>query len=299
MKKITLFVTALLIGTVCVQAQEEMRFEGKEAILISQKTTCGTLEKGKTRFGMWEGRAYSRVPGEKDKHLFNVIGINTRHCNVVEDDTRGLGFRSVSREVMMYLDPETNEIMDMWTNPWNGQEVEVVHVANDPVNMRGYRYEKDDDGKSTAKTSMRKYGDIMVSSAEIPLFYANPLGGEFQAYVGGAYHAMEIFNTYYIAEEITNPEIKSLSQSNISWSRVAQWLPWMQMGDKAGIMVFNATGFSTFDEDLVWDAVKKVVKDRYPTYLTPPPLDDKRPNETSWTVFKSFMEGKEKASVRK
>ena len=246
---------------------------------------------------MWEGRAYSRVPGEKDRHLFNVIGINTRQCSVKEDDTRGRGFRSVSREVMFYLDPETNEIMDVWKNPWSGQEVPVVHVANDPVNMRAYSYEKDDSGKSTARVAMRKYGDVMVSSAEIPLFYSNPLGSEFQAYIGGAYHAMEIFNTYYKAEEIENSKIAALTQSNISWSRVAQWLPWMQMGDRAGIMVFNATGFSTFDEEEIWPALKAAIQERYPTYMTPPPLDDPRPNETSWTVFKTFMKDKEKAKV--
>lgn len=289
------FAFLLLMGG-SLTAQETV-ITGRDAILTRQKTTCGTIEEGKTRFGMWEGRAYSRVPGEKDRHLFNVIGINTRQCSVKEDDTRGRGFRSVSREVMFYLDPETNEIMDVWTNPWSGQEVPVVHVANDPVNMRAYSYEKDESGKSTARVAMRKYGEVMVSSAEIPLFYSNPLGSEFQAYIGGAYHAMEIFNTYYKAAEIENSKIAALTQSNISWSRVAQWLPWMQMGDRAGIMVFNATGFSTFDEEEIWPALKAAIQERYPTYMTPPPLDDPRPNETSWTVFKTFMKDKEKAKV--
>ncbi|MEN0048924.1 MAG: DUF1838 family protein [Bacteroidota bacterium] len=293
--KNTLLLLLLLSGALLTA--QEVTFEGSKALEIRQKTTCGTLEEGKTRYGMWEGRAYSRIPGEKDKHLFNVVGINTRHCGCVEDTVRGKGFRSISREVMVYLDPKTNEIMDTWTNPWSGKEVEVVHVANDPVNMRSYAYEKDKDGNISAKTKLRKYGDIMVTSYEIPLFYSNPLGGEYQAYVGGAYHAMEIFNTYYKTAEIESSEIRDLTQSNISWSRLAQWLPWMKMGDKVGIMVFNATGFSTFDENEVWEVIKKVVKERYPIYLTPPPLDDKRPNETSWTVFEKFMEGKEKAKV--
>ncbi len=297
MKKIILLTCLFLLSIWLLPAQETMTFTGKEAIEIRQKTTCGTVEEGKTRYGMWEGRAYSRVPGEKDKHLFNLVGINTRHCSVVDDEVRGRGFRSVSREIMLYLDPKTNEIMDVWTNPWNGLEVKVAHVANDPVNMRAYAYEKDENGKSTARTSMRKYGEVMVSSAEIPLYYANPLGSDYQAYIGGAYHAMEIFNSYYKTKEIVDPNVKALSQSDISWTRVAQWLPWMQMGDKSGIMIFNATGFSTFDLDLVWQQIKDAVKERYPTYLTAPPLDDKRPNETSWTVFKKFMVGKDPAPV--
>ena len=296
MKKILLLLTTLLIvPTLKAQVTE---VEGLEAMIIRMKSTCGTTEEGMTRYGMFEGRAYSRVPGEKDKHLFNVLGINTRQCNMEDDPVRGKGFRSISREIMLYLDPETNEIMDVWENPWSGAKVEVVHVANDPVNMRGIAWEKDKEGNSTAKTKYRKYGDIAVTSYEIPLFYDNPLGSDYQVYVGGAYHAMEIFNTYYDANEFTDPKVKSLGQSNIGWSRVAQWLPWMQMGDKAGVMIFNATGYSTFDEKEIWPALQKALNDRYPLYKPPPPLDDTRPNETSWTVFKKHMEGKELKKVR-
>ena len=52
---------------------QEIKLEGKDAILVRQKTTCGTLDVGKTYYGMWEGRAWSRVPGEKDKHLLMLL----------------------------------------------------------------------------------------------------------------------------------------------------------------------------------------------------------------------------------
>jgi len=296
MKKSIYLVIALFFG-IALNAQIT-KAEGLEAMLIRMKSTCGSTEEGKTLYGMWEGKVYSRMPGEKDKHLFNVIGINTRQCNMEEDAVRGKGFRSVSREIMLYLHPKTNEIMDTWTNPWTGAEIEVVHVANDPVNMRGMAWEKDKDGNSTAKTEYRKYGSITATSYEIPLFYDNPLGGEYQVYVGGGYHAMEIFNTFYNTNEFTNSEVKSITQSNIAWTRVAQWLPWMEMGDKIGVMVFNATGQSTFNEKAIWPALQNILDERYPLYKTPPPLDDPRPNETSWTVFKKHKEGKELKTVR-
>ena len=80
---------------------------------ISRKTTCGTLAPGVTRFGIFEGRAYSRVPGEKDRHLFR----RTRHQHTPVREfaaipVKGEGFRSVSREIMLYLDPETGEVLD-------------------------------------------------------------------------------------------------------------------------------------------------------------------------------------------
>ncbi|MEL6484756.1 MAG: DUF1838 family protein, partial [Bacteroidota bacterium] len=124
MKKILLLLTTLLIVPALKAQVTEV--EGLEAMIIRMKSTCGTTEEGLTRYGMFEGRAYSRVPGEKDKHLFNVLGINTRQCNMEDDPVRGKGFRSISREIMLYLDPETNEIMDVWENPWSGAKVEAT-----------------------------------------------------------------------------------------------------------------------------------------------------------------------------
>ncbi len=297
MKGILIVMVALLWLPSLVNSQSQS-LTGAEAFAARMKATCGTTEEGITRYGMWEGRAYSRVPGEKDKHLFNLVGVNTRQCVTGNDPVRGKGFKSVSREIMMYLDPETNEIMDVWTNPWSGEEVPVLHVANDPVNMRGMRYEKNADGTDPYPYDLRVYGKIAFTSDEIPLFYDNPLGSDYQVYVGGAYHAMEIFNTAYDAKEITDPNVKRLGQSNIAWTRVAQWLPWMEMGSKSGIMVFNATGYSTFDKSEIWPRLQKIMDERYPLYNTPPPLTDNRVNETSWTVFKKHMDEKEKKTVR-
>lgn len=289
--KITLVLS--LVFAMILQAQKT-EFKGLEALQMLQKTVCNTLEEGKPVYGMWEGRMYSRVEGEKDKHIFNVVGINVRQCDCVDDDVKGQGFRSVGREIMMYLDPETNEILDTWENPWTGESVEVLHVANDPVSLRSYIYEKDDKGEDRATFSFRKYGDVAVTSYEYPLFYNNPLAGDYQNAVGGKYHAMEIFNTYYLTEELTNPKIRDLKTSNISWSRIAQWLPWMNMAGKQGIMVVNSTGESVLDKDKIWPRIQTILKDRYPLYMNPPAKDDKRPNETSWTVYKKHIAAKAK-----
>ena len=269
---------------------ENVTLTGSDAFLAAQKMTCGTTMAGVTRYGIFEGRAWSRVPGEKDRHLFNVLGINVRQCGTVEDPTRGRGFRSVSREIMAYLDPETGEMLDTWMNPWTGKEVPVIHVANDPVNMRQIRYEFAEEGDAAATVNLRRYGDVTSRSAEIPLFYRNPLGGDYQPFVGGTYHAMEIFDSFYDSEALLDAEIASIGQSHLAWVRVAKWLPWLEMGDRPGWMIFNATGFSTFDKDRVPEKLTRLLDERYAGYWTPPPLDDERPNETSWTVFKKFID---------
>ena len=290
-------VAALALMIAGSAAAEELTLEGYTAWQARMKSTCGTTEEGRIRYFYWEGRGYSRVPGERDRHLFNVLGTNIRHCSVVEDEVRGKGFRSVSREIMVYMDPESGEIIDTWTNPWTGSDVTVLHVANDPVNMRGYRYEKTADGEESSPFVLRRYGDVAASAAEIPLFYNNPLAGDYQPYVGGTYHAMEIFDSFYDVDNLTSTRRKSVGDSHLGWVRVAKWLPWMEMGDKPGIMIFNATGFGTFDKDRMPDELMTILRERYPLYQTPPPLDDKRPNETSWTVFKKYIDEKNSESA--
>lgn len=265
--------------------------EGDAAVLWNTKLTCGTTEQGVTRYGMWEGRMYSRIPGEKDRHIFDVVGINTRQCERHKDPVRGEGYRSVSREIMVYLDPATGEIIDQWKNPWTGETVEVIHVANDPVNMRAPSFARDATGKP-ARVTLRQYGDLLVSSREVPLFYENPLAGAYQDYIGGKYHAMEIFNTFYSAADFLAPKGPRINPSRLAWQRVSGLLPWMRMGDRPGVMIFNATGFSTFDRAQISPKLMQILQTRYPEYLTPPPLGDARPNATTWTITKDWIDAK-------
>jgi len=101
---------------------------------------------------------------------------------------------------------------------------------------------------------------------------------------------MEIFNTYYRTKDFTDSRRTRISESRISWQRISSWLPWMKMQDRAGIMIFNATGFSTFDRARIPTRLMSVLQTRYPEYLSPPPLGDPRPNETTWTVTKKQID---------
>ena len=272
--------------------------EGAEAFTWNMKLTCGTTEPGVTRYGMWEGRMYSRIAGEKDRHIFDVIGINTRQCERHKDPVRGDGYRSVSREIMVYLDPASGEIIDRWKNPWTGQTVDVVHVANDPVNMRQPSFAIGADGKP-ASIELRQYDDLLAEVREVPLFYTTPLAGDYQEYVGGQYHAMEIFNTFYRAADFTDAKKNRISESRISWQRISKLLPWMLMGDRQGIMIFNATGYSTFDRKRIPPKLMQILQTRYPQYLEAPPLGDPRPNATTWTVTKQWIDAQRAKQEKK
>ncbi|MCG8507013.1 MAG: DUF1838 domain-containing protein [Sphingomonadales bacterium] len=263
-----------------------------DAVKMARKLHC-SLEDAKPIVYQWKGRLYSRVQGERDRHLFNLLGMNVRTCGTVTNEARGYGYRMVSREIMLYLDPRTNEVLRSWENPWTGKTVDVIHVANDPVNSRGATHAVGRDG-----TPFRFYGRFaggrVFASFEVPLFYTNALGGDYQPYVGNYYHAMEMFNFIIDEDDLLDGGKDTASTAVVTWGRLAQWLPWMEMGARPGIMVANATGRKLPSWDDLDPVMIAEIDANYPVYREPPPLDDTRPNETSWTYFKKILDARQK-----
>lgn len=266
-----------------------------DAIKIMRKAIC-SLNDGETVIYWWQGSMFSRVEGERDRRLFGLQGMNIRQCLTVNDPERGEGFRSVSREIMLHLNPETGEVQDSWTNPWTGEELQVMHVANDPVNMRRAIHAYRADGTPLTTDYLILNGRA-ISTGNTPLFYHNPLGGEYQEWVGGTYHAMEMGNDFFYAEDLFDGDDPTVDHHSISWSRVSNWLPWMKMGDRNGIVYTATVGGRAGSIDELPEPMRSTLRERYPEYAVPPPLNDIRPNQTSWEVFKLMMENVEREAA--
>ena len=257
----------------------------QDALTAFRKVTC-SLEDGQPTYFVWQGEVYSRVPGEPDRHLFNVQGMNARTCVSLTSETGAAGFRQVSREVMLYLDPESNAVLTTWENPWTQQTNTVMAVANDPVNSRPFWVD------TTGHTlDFQQFGnsDLLFLRFTITLFYPNPLGNAYQAYIGGQYHAMEMFNFAVHRQELEAPTLSTPTVA-ISWTRISPWLPWMAMGNRPGELVFHAAGTRVSGWQDVPEPLRESIAGPFALYQTPPPLDDDRPNETTWTNFRDYLD---------
>lgn len=291
---ITVAALSLLLAGTASAAGTEQPLDPANAddqLRIQVKMSCSLVEGTPTLY-WWSGRVWARVPGEPNRLLFNVHGMNMRQCRVKQDPVRGFCYRSVSREVMFYLDPVTNEVARRWKSPWSGEEVDVVHVANDPVNARDWYCSRDKDGKPVDRSDNLTFKDdlLLEGGGAARLFYKSPLAGEYQDYVGGIYHAMEFGTSAALASEALDATDSELQDTLISWVRISRWLPWMKMGDRDGLVVFHTAGMRLDSWEQLPEVVRREVDTRYPSYKAPPPLDDLRPNETSWTVFKKFID---------
>lgn len=288
MTRLSSLPAALLGGVLAIMALGATAAELKldtvqDQLVAARKIQCSTRD-GEPIVWYWNGDVYSRVPGEPDRRLFAVEGMNIRQCGPLDGATDG-SFRMTTREVLLYEDPLSRKTLDTWQNPWTGKQVKVVHVANDPVNQRIAATGRD--GRPFAMPLVVN-GDQWWMTVTVPLFYRNPLAGDYQQYVGGAYHATEMFNYFGDVASLANPKART-AKNTIGWVRLSGWLPWMEMGDRVGMLYFSTAGRKLGRWEDMPAGFRAQIEADYPLYRNPPPLDDPRPNETSWTYFKKMV----------
>ncbi|MBI1392783.1 MAG: DUF1838 domain-containing protein [Alphaproteobacteria bacterium] len=262
-----------------------------DSLTMMRKIFCSTVDGEPTTY-YWFGKAYSRRQGERDRHIFNVEGMNVRACKGVE----GGGFDLVSREILLYKDPATDKVLATWQNPWTGESVDVLHVANDPVNGK---FRPTDRAGQPTKFGGVISGDVWWMTSTVPLYYPNPLASDYESEIGGTYHATEMFNFFGNTASLLDPEATHAEGVTVGWSRMSDWLPWMKMAGREGVIYMHTAGKRLGAWDELSDTMKSEIRKHYPDYVAPPPLDDPRPNVTSWKYYKAVRDGDVDAPKRK
>jgi hypothetical protein len=235
---------------------------------------------GADAIGGFAGEVWGWVPGEGNRRLFKSYGIGASHVERVEN-----GWRFYHREVMYYLDPETGEIINDWVNPYTGQRVEVMHILNDPV----HRFYAISGGPFAApwpytvvgddlvfRISVFAFRDSVMPRLDYPLHSAND-----------KYQASELWMMNGRVSEVMNPDISSASCVT-SWSRVGQWLPFMEMGNRPGIMVYHSDSYKLLNGlDGIPAYIRAYTEKNYPKYLeSPKTWQSMALNESQLTVSK-------------
>lgn len=283
MKNIFIPILLSLSTLMPIVAQKKLNLRNPQDALSAARKIQASLKDGETCTFYWSGIAYSRIAQARDKPLFRFIGMNIRATKT--DTTNGkIGFRQVSREILLFLDLKKDTILQKWENPWTKKTVKVFQVTNDPVNSRGV-LTADQIGTPFETIDGRVFWSI-----EIPLLYPNPMqGAQYAPYVGTHqknYQAIEIFNFSANEKELLAKKKNTCQDVTISWARMSQWLPWMEMGDHEGWVILTGQGKKIVRWEQMHPLLKTYIEREQPTYKTPPPLDDKRPNKTSWLDFK-------------
>jgi hypothetical protein len=247
---------------------------------------------GKDAIGGFAGEVWGWMPGEGNQLLFRSYGIGASHVERVEN-----GWRFYHREVMYYLDPKTGEILQNWVNPYTGRTVEVMHILNDPV----HRFYSISGGRFSApfpytaynddlvfRISVFSFRDSVMPRADYPLHSANDM-----------YQAAELWTMVGRLSEVMDPNVTSASCVT-SWARVGQWLPFMEMGNRPGIMVYHSDSYKLLGGiDEIPPYIRAYTEENYPEYLqSPQTWQELQLNESQLTESKKEIDRRWDSATR-
>jgi hypothetical protein len=227
------------------------------------------------------GNIYAWMPDGEHHHVFGLEGYNV--ARVVEADG---GYDLLTREAVFYLDPLSREILDRWTNPFTGNDVPVVHIWNDPVNQ----LLRVDGPRGPFRLPVMRMGDDVFMNMDVLLAYPSPLPrAEFPDHSqADLYHAAELFQFFCKAADFDDADRVSIP-AQVSWTRIAPWVPFMGMGDRPGNLVYHCRGTKLAGgyADLP-AAIREHVEANKPEFAAAP-REISGPNETSWTYFRKLV----------
>ena len=228
----------------------------------------------------WSGTIFSQLPGKAPSPILGFEGYNICRSEHLADGT----WRLLTRELTFYRDLKTGQIIDHWDNPLSGERNAVIQVANDPVN-------------TVLNSPTRplhlpwvESGDQLMLTLNIPLTYSNPLSPKDfpKASSGETYVGSEHF-TFFVP--LAAMEDASLTQAPVvyGWTRLGPWLPWMQMGQAPGNLLYVAQGNKKSSIDQLPADIQERIRTTYPEY-TKAPADWVQPNVTSWSYYKQMQQ---------
>lgn len=183
---------------------------------------------------LWTGTIWAMVPGEGNRKLFDYDGFSAARFEAVDG-----GYRMLNRETGIYRDPASGGILASWLNPFLGREVPVLHRLNDHVNVEikvGGRF-------GVESIPVTVMGDDAWWRLDMYFFRPSPISRqEFPLNVQhDMYQGSELTMYHARVSDIQNPAVSNI-QAEVTFARVSQWEPFMEMGNRPGHMVFHAAG---------------------------------------------------------
>lgn len=246
----------------------------------------------KEKYGWYGGRVIGTRPGEADKHLFDFEGFSVARMLPLGDGN----YRKVLREVGFYLDKDTGEILETFLNPYSGERVNVVPIANDPFNFTYTEYypdpprygglNKERPPRRPYLLNWRDFGDRVLMYRDINLYYPSALQPDEwpRESPGPMTRVSEMFSYNFEKAKLLDPSLTSIEHMGV-WNRITPWLPWMLMDQGPGHCVY-VCDFSGRD---TWEGIPQKIIDAAaaidPKYLEAP-TKDYGPNLSSLETYK-------------
>lgn len=231
------------------------------------------------------GSVYSNIPGESAQKLFNIIGVNKGRLFHKSDK-----YMINSKEVLFFEDHVTGRILNKWVNPFTGEENEVTHTYNDPVNVPLFP-------AFTRPPTKLWDGELAAFQLTVPLRYPNPLNpSDYPDYSTGEWYiASETFVTSSWLQDLYDTDRPSVP-GNISWTRTCPWLPWMKMRERPGGLFYVANSWKCSEVCEIPSGIRARIQSIFPEFCQDP-KPSTVPNQTTWITFKAMIDKRKEQGV--
>jgi hypothetical protein len=265
----------------------DLDLDDPETNFMAMLKIRGDLSEKDFFFG-FPGEMWASIPQEGYTRCFKTFGVGAGRIEEVEE-----GWRIYNREVLYFMDPDTGEILKEWSNPFlGGRKVEVFTVANDPVNGVFRRH-----GNSVLSPPYPyvAYGDDIVFQWDFYIYRPAAMQpDEYPLYSAGRMDQhSELWGIQGRKSDVLNPDITS-GQCTLSWSRIAQWMPFMEMGNSPGNMITQShcvklLGGVTDLPRYILDYTEK----HYPKYLEAPTEWNGPQMTSAYDEFRKHIDAKD------
>ena len=217
---------------------------------------------GDTRGALVYGYARGTITGVRDGEAVRpLMGYEVFSTTRLARQDNG-DYRRLRRELVLYTDLKSGDFLDAWDNPYSGERVRVVDIANDPIN-------------ATIRAAPMDWSDWdeehVALTSDYHLFYPNALKPEVWPRESGGpmVRASEFIRALVRKADIVDPERTHLPHTG-TWSRITPWLPWMLMGQAPGHIYYLGLMNTFTDRGQIPARVLARVQDRYPAFLDAP-----------------------------
>lgn len=252
----------------------------------------GNVDSSKQKWGWYGGRVFGVRPGEKDKHVCDFEGFSVARLLPLGDGN----FRKVLREVGFYLDKDTGKILETFENPYTGEKVNVVPIANDPFNVTFEAFWPEPPnygGLNTEKPprqplllNWREFGDRVLLHTDINLFYPSSLQPDEwpRESPGPMTQVSEMFSYNIEKEALMDPTAETIEHMGV-WNRITPWFPWMLMDQGPGHMMYACDFAGRKTSEGIPQQILDAAKALDPKYLEAP-YEDYGPSLSSLENYK-------------
>ncbi|MFL2769482.1 MAG: DUF1838 family protein [Rhodospirillaceae bacterium] len=211
------------------------------------------LDMKSTHYGWLDGYVMGVAPGGPIKTFCGFRGLGTTRLLPLEGEH---GYRRVLREVVFYTDLETGEVLEEMENPFTGEKVRVVPVANDPFNriIRESELSRPSFGGLNTNEKIepkpfilnwQAYGDRLMMERHINLYYPNALDPKkwIRESAGPMNQVTETYVYNMSLADLQDPSLTTVDTTTV-WGRHTPWLPWMLMGQAPGHCLYSVMAAS-------------------------------------------------------